>query len=223
MAEFFQNLFTPQNLSMFAEGTLVTLKVTLAVTLISYLIGIPLGVLLYCTSQGGIFQNKPVNAVLGFIVNVLRSIPFVILLLMTQPLAKIVVGSLIGDNTFIFHLVLAAAPFVARMIESSLREVDPGVIEAAQAHKGTYSRSQAIPYYRRGYRNYDNSRIYSHGVPHRRRRSRSDRYPVRSVPPQLPNYVCSITSAHYSCSSYSRGAQPSREKRRQENPWKMII
>ncbi len=133
MAEFFQNLFTPQNLSMFAEGTLVTLKVTLAVTLISYLIGIPIGVLLYCTSQGGIFPNKPVNAVLGFIVNVLRSIPFVILLLMTQPLAKIVVGSLIGDNTFIFHLVIAAAPFVARMIESSLREVDPGVIEAAQA------------------------------------------------------------------------------------------
>ena len=133
MAEFFQNLFTPQNISMFLEGTLVTLKVTFAVTFLSYIIGIPLGVLLYCTSQGSIFPNKPVNAILGFIVNVLRSIPFVILLLMTQPLAKIVVGSLIGDNTFIFHLVLAAAPFVARMIESSLKEVDSGVIEAAQA------------------------------------------------------------------------------------------
>ncbi len=133
MAEFFQNLFTPQNISMFLEGTLVTLKVTFAVTFLSYIIGIPLGVLLYCTSQGSIFPNKPVNAILGFIVNVLRSIPFVILLLMTQPLAKIIVGTTIGDNTLIFHLVIAAAPFVARMIESSLKEVDSGVIEAAQA------------------------------------------------------------------------------------------
>lgn len=133
MAEFFESCFGGGNLALYGENLLVTLKLTLAVTLISYLIGLPLGVLLYCTSSGSIFPNKYVNSVLGFVVNVLRSIPFVILLLMTQPLAKIVVGSLIGDNTFIFHLVIAAAPFVARMIESSFREVDPGVIEAAQS------------------------------------------------------------------------------------------
>ncbi len=133
MAEFFTMLFGDGKLALYGDAILATLKITLVGTLISYLIGIPIGVILYCTSAGSIFPNKTVNTVVGFIVNVLRSIPFVILLLMTQPLAKIVVGSMIGDNAFIFHLVIAAAPFVARMIESSFREVDLGVIEAAQS------------------------------------------------------------------------------------------
>ncbi len=133
MNEFLNECFGGGNLAMYGEGILITLKITFVGTLISYLIGIPVGVLLYCTSDGSIFPNRTLNSAVGFIVNVLRSIPFIILLLMTQPLAKIVVGSLIGDNTFIFHLVIAAAPFVARMIESSFREVDLGVIEAAQS------------------------------------------------------------------------------------------
>ena len=117
----------------FLNSILLTLKITIISTLLSYIIGIPLGVLLYGTSKGSIFHNKTVNAVVGFIVNIIRSIPFVILLIMTQPLAKTIVGSKIGSNAFIFHLVLAAAPFVARMIEASFREVDAGVIEAAQS------------------------------------------------------------------------------------------
>ena len=130
-------IFSAQNLAFFGEAVQSTLIVTIVSTLLAYLIGVPLGILLYGTSKNGIFPNRAVNGVVGFVVNVIRSIPFIILLVITQPLAAAVVGSRIGDTAFIFHLVLAAAPFVARMIESSLREVDAGVIEAAQAMGST--------------------------------------------------------------------------------------
>ena len=117
----------------YIEAIFITLKITLISTFLAYLIGIPLGVLLYGTDKSGIFPNTPVNKVVGAAVNVIRSIPFVILLVMTQPVAKALVGKKIGDNAFIVYLVIAAAPFVARMIESSFREVDRGVIEAAQS------------------------------------------------------------------------------------------
>lgn len=133
MSEFFAEAFAPGMLSMYGEAVLITLKITLISTLLAYLIGIPLGVLLYCTSKGSIFPNAPVNAVIGFIVNIIRSVPFIIALVMIQPLAKIIVGSKIGDTAFIFYLVVAAGPFIARMVESSLKEVDAGVIEAAQS------------------------------------------------------------------------------------------
>ena len=137
MHEFFMTLyeqvFTKLTPMDYLDETLTTIKITLFSTAIAYLIGIPLGVLLYGTSKDGIFPQKHVNNVVGFIVNVLRSIPFIILLIMTQPIASIVAGSRLGDNAFIFYLVISAAPFVARMIESSFREVDAGVIEAAQS------------------------------------------------------------------------------------------
>lgn len=117
----------------YIEAIFITLKITLISTFLAYLIGIPLGVLLYGTDKSGIFPNSPVNKVVGAAVNIIRSIPFVILLVMTQPVAKALVGKKIGDNAFIVYLVIAAAPFVARMIESSFREVDRGVIEAAQS------------------------------------------------------------------------------------------
>lgn len=128
-----ENLFGNGMLAMYGEAILVTLKITILSTLLSYIIGIPLGVLLYSTDKNGIFPNAPINKILGFIVNIIRSIPFVILLVMTQPIAKFVVGSKIGDNAFIVYLVIAAAPFVARMIESAFREVDLGIIEAAHS------------------------------------------------------------------------------------------
>ncbi|HIX92968.1 MAG TPA: ABC transporter permease [Firmicutes bacterium] len=120
-------------IEMYLEAVLVTLKITVISTLLAYIIGIPLGVLLYGTDKSGIFPMAPVNRIVGFIVNIIRSIPFIILLVMTQPVAKLIVGSKIGDNAFIVYLVIAAAPFVARMIESSFREVDRGIIEAAQS------------------------------------------------------------------------------------------
>ncbi len=120
-------------LPLLFDGALDTLVITLTSTLISYIIGVPVGVILYGTSAGGLFPSKTVNSVLGVIVNIFRSIPFIILLVMTQPVAKAVVGTKLGNEAFIVYLVIAAAPFVARMIESSLKEVDGGVIEAAEA------------------------------------------------------------------------------------------
>ena len=131
--EVLNNLFGDGMLAMYGEAILVTVKITLLSTLLSYIIGIPLGVLLYGTSKDGIFPSAPVNGIVGTVVNIIRSIPFIILLVMTQPVAKLITGSKIGDDAFIVYLVIAAAPFVARMIESSFREVDRGVIEAAQA------------------------------------------------------------------------------------------
>lgn len=133
MSEFFANLFGNGMGNMYLEAFLTTIKITLISTAVSYVVGIPLGVLLYGTSSGSIFPNKVLNSVLGFIVNMLRSIPFIILLVMIQPIAKVVMGTKIGDNAFIFYLVVAAIPFVARMVESSLKEVDAGVIEAAHS------------------------------------------------------------------------------------------
>ncbi len=133
MTEFFTNLFSVLTPADYAAATLTTLKITLISTLLAYIIGLPLGVILYGTAKGSIFPNKYINTAVGVIVNVLRSVPFIILLVMTQPIAKLVVGSRIGDNAFIFYLVISAAPFVARMVESSFREVDAGVIEAAQS------------------------------------------------------------------------------------------
>lgn len=133
MAEFFASLFSRLTPADYAAATFTTLKITLISTLLAYVIGLPLGIILYGTSKGAIFQNKYVNTAVGVVVNILRSVPFIILLVMTQPLAKLVVGSRIGDNAFIFYLVISAAPFVARMVESSFREVDAGVIEAAQS------------------------------------------------------------------------------------------
>ena len=124
---------TEQLLKMLGQGAWDTLYVTVVSTFLAYIIGIPLGVLLYGTSKGSLFPQKTVNTVLGVIVNILRSIPFIILLILTQPVAKALVGTKLGNQAFIVYLVIAAAPFVARMIESSLCEVDGGVIEAAQS------------------------------------------------------------------------------------------
>ncbi len=131
--EFLNSLFGDGMLAMYGEAILVTLKVTLLSTLLAYVFGIPLGVLLYGTSKDNIFESGTVNGIVGTIVNIIRSVPFIILLVMTQPVAKLLTGSKIGDDAFIVYLVIAAAPFVARMIESSFREVDRGVIEAAQS------------------------------------------------------------------------------------------
>jgi len=137
MTDFIKEIFGNGMGNTYLEAILLTLKITVIGTGLAYLIGIPLGVLLYGTSEGSLFQNKVINAVVGFVVNILRSVPFIILLVMTQPIAKLIVGSKIGDNAFIVYLVIAAAPFVARMIESSFKEVDHGVIEAAQSMGST--------------------------------------------------------------------------------------
>lgn len=102
-------------------------------TIFSYLLGVPLGVILFITDKNGIKQNRIINIICGFIVNVIRSVPFLILLITILPFTRLLVGTTIGSTATVVPLVVAAAPFVARMVESSLKEVDPGVIEAAKA------------------------------------------------------------------------------------------
>ena len=119
------------------QGTLDTLVMTIPSTLVAYLLGVPLGVLLVVTRKDHIWPHAGFNAVLGFVVNLLRSIPFIILLVMLFPVTRAVMGSAIGTVPIIFPLTVSAFPYVARMVESSLLEVDGGVIEAAQSMGST--------------------------------------------------------------------------------------
>lgn len=114
--------------------TLMMLGLSAAFTV---LIGLPLGIVLYLTSRGQVLQQSLIYTVLSFIVNVLRSVPFIILMIMVIPFTKWLLGTSLGVPGSIPPLVIAAAPFFARLVETSLREVDRGVIEAAQSMGAT--------------------------------------------------------------------------------------
>ncbi|MCH5281792.1 MAG: ABC transporter permease [Lachnospiraceae bacterium] len=118
---------------MIAEGTWATLYMTLVSTLMGYVLGLPFGIILAVTDKNGIRPNAFVYKILDFIANLIRSIPFLILLILVIPLTRLIVGKSYGSGATIVPLVIAAAPFIARMVESSLKEVDKGVIEAAQS------------------------------------------------------------------------------------------
>ena len=105
--------------------------------LIGGVIGIPLGVFLRLTDRGGVLENSPANKLVGWVVNAVRSTPFIILLVAIIPFTRFITGSSIGTAAAVVPLTLAAAPFVARLVEASLREVDNGLIEAAQAMGAT--------------------------------------------------------------------------------------
>ena len=114
-------------------GIWETVYMTLISSAFAYLIGLPLGVILNVTDKKGIAPHPKLNSVLGFVVNFFRSIPFIILMVAMLPVAKFLVGTMIGNKAVIVMLIVAAAPSVARMVESSLNEVNVGVIEAAQS------------------------------------------------------------------------------------------
>lgn len=122
-----------QMIDLIVSGTWETLYMTLVSTLIAYVLGVPIGIVLYVTGEGGIRRNRAINLVVGIVVNVLRSVPFLILLVFILPFTRFVVGTTIGSTATIVPLVVAAAPYVARMVESSLKEIDPGVVEASRA------------------------------------------------------------------------------------------
>lgn len=120
-------------IAMLAEGTLVTLYMTLISTAAAYLIGLPMGIALVITAKDGLRPNRIVYKILDMIANIVRSIPFLILLILVLPGTRMIVGKSYGPTATIIPLVLAAGPFIARMVESSLLEVDKGVLEAAQS------------------------------------------------------------------------------------------
>lgn len=126
-------MFDSTTISMLIEGTGDTLYMVLFSTFFGYVLGLPLGIILTVTDKEGIKPNAAVYKVLDFVVNIFRSIPFLILLIFIMPLTKLIVGKTYGPTATIVSLVVAAAPFIGRMVESSLKEVDKGVIEAAQS------------------------------------------------------------------------------------------
>lgn len=116
---------------MLLEGIRDTFYMTLVSTFFGYVIGLPLGIALTLTDRNGITPNRAVYRILDVLINVTRSIPFLILLIMVMPLTKLIVGKSYGSTATIVPLTLAAAPLIGRMVESSLKEVSQGVIEAA--------------------------------------------------------------------------------------------
>lgn len=120
-------------ISLLGQGTLDSLYMIIICTVVSYIIGLPIGVSLIVTAPGGIRPLPLYNKVVGFVVNILRSVPFLILMIALMPYIRVIIGTGIGKEAATAALIVAAAPFVARLVEQSLLEVDPGVIEAAQA------------------------------------------------------------------------------------------
>ena len=103
----------------------------------TFILGTLLGLILFLTSKGNLWENKPINAVISAIVNIFRSIPFIILIVLLIPLTTFLVGTMIGENAALPSLIIGAAPFYARMVEIGLREIDKGVIEAARSMGAT--------------------------------------------------------------------------------------
>ena len=128
--EFFVKLWQNHIIQL---GVWQTVYMTALTTLFAYLIGLPLGVVLRITDKDGLYPVKWLNTILGFLVNFFRSIPAVILMVAMIPVARLLLGTSTGNGAVIVTLIIAAAPYVARMAESSLQEVNAGVIEAAQA------------------------------------------------------------------------------------------
>lgn len=115
------------------EATLQTLYMTSISVVITFILGLLLGLLLFLTSKGQLWENKAVYGITAVIVNVFRSIPFIILIVLLIPFTKAMIGTIIGENAALPALIIGAAPFYARMVEIALREIDKGVIEAARA------------------------------------------------------------------------------------------
>lgn len=122
---------------LFVDALGETLYMTLVPTIIATIIGFIMAVILVVTKPGGLKPNKTVNSILGFIVNILRSFPFIILLFALIPFTRMLVGTSIGETAAIVPITVGSAPFIARVIESALDEVDPGLIEAAKSFGAT--------------------------------------------------------------------------------------
>ena len=130
-------MFNSATINMILLGIGETLLMVIVSTLFGYLFGLPLGIALYITNKDGIKPNNKIYRLLDIIVNIGRSIPFLILLILILPFTRLVVGKTYGTAATIVPLTISAIPFIGRMVESSLKEVDKGVIEAAQAMGAT--------------------------------------------------------------------------------------
>ena len=126
-------MWTSEVTNMIVEGIGQTLYMTLMSTLVGYVFGLPLGVMLAVTDKGGLRPNRIIYKVLDVISNIIRSVPFLILLILIMPFTTLIVGKSYGSSATVVPLVVAAIPFIGRMVESSIKEIDSGVIEAAKS------------------------------------------------------------------------------------------
>ena len=126
-------IFDASTISMLGKGVWETIYMVGLSSLLSYMIGIPLGILLVVTDKDGIRPIPGLNRVVGVVVNLLRSVPFIILKILLIPFTRVLVGRITGPNAAVVSLVISAFPYIGRMVESSLKEVDAGVIEAAKS------------------------------------------------------------------------------------------
>ncbi|MBY0145794.1 methionine ABC transporter permease [Neobacillus niacini] len=122
------------------EATLETLYMTSISVFTTFILGIVLGLLLFLTDKGNLWENRSVNVIIAAFVNIFRSIPFIILIVLLIPFTKLLVGTMLGANAALPALIIGAAPFYARMVEIALREIDKGVIEASQSMGATHGR-----------------------------------------------------------------------------------
>lgn len=123
--------------TLLVNATLETIYMTAVSTFFSYLLGVPLGVALSVTKKGGIAASPVFNNAAGWVVNILRSVPFIILMVFVIPFTRLIAGTSIGPNAGNIPLIIAATPFVARIVEQSIEEVDKGLIEAAKCMGAT--------------------------------------------------------------------------------------
>ncbi|WP_144556485.1 methionine ABC transporter permease [Bacillus pumilus] len=129
----FEKWFPNVDLEVIWNATGETVYMTLISLAFAFVIGIILGLLLFLTSKSGLWENKPINTVIGAVVNIFRSIPFIILIILLLGFTKLIMGTILGPNAALPALVIGSAPFYARLVEIALREVDKGVIEAARS------------------------------------------------------------------------------------------
>ena len=123
--------------TLLVNATLETIYMTAVSTFFSYILGVPLGVALSVTKKGGIAESPVFNNAAGWVVNILRSVPFIILMVFVIPFTRLIAGTSIGPNAGNIPLIIAATPFVARIVEQSIEEVDKGLIEAAKCMGAT--------------------------------------------------------------------------------------
>ncbi|MGE6629999.1 methionine ABC transporter permease [Bacillus sp. NPDC077027] len=129
----FEKWFPNVHLDVIWNATSQTIYMTLISLAFAFVIGILLGLLLFLTGKGGLWENKPISVIIGAIVNIFRSIPFIILIILLLGFTKLIMGTILGPNAALPALVIGSAPFYARLVEIALREVDKGVIEAARS------------------------------------------------------------------------------------------
>ena len=172
-------MWNSQVIIMLLEGIRDTLYMTLASTLFGYIIGLPMGIILTVSDKDGIKPNAVLYKILDVIANIVRSVPFIILLVLLIPFTRLVVGKSYGSTATIVPLVIAAAPYIARMVESSLKEVDAGVIEEFyNYYKSNVSGGKNIPFSGSNYYIGNNLRLFRNVRSSWRRRSGRYRDPL---------------------------------------------